>query len=293
MLLANTTDKVQIVTTSVADIDIIVDYVDMDNTTKAVTPGRTLTKTNTAATTDILAAPASGVTRKVKYVSINNVHATTSNQVTVQYNANGTVYKTDTWPVAAAERIRFVEDQGFEVLDTVGRTKVPGLGLPVGNSNTADVVASAAATYMTGGNLLIGGRVQAGSWFEWTLRVTKTAAGTAAPTVAVATGTTASASDTARVTHTGVAQTAATDTGWLIVKATFRAVGASSVIESDIRMDHTSADAAGLGTLRYLSANSASFALGASDYIGLIVNPGTAGVWTFQHIDIAAYNLLS
>jgi hypothetical protein len=114
----------------------------------------------------------------------------------------------------------------------------------------------------------------------------------ATPTVAVYVGPNGTTGDTARVTHSSTAiQTAAIDTGMFEVDAVFRQVGATAIIESTIRLDHTLADAAGFGTFRYLSANSASFALGANDYIGLVVNPGTAGVWTFQHVIIDAGNL--
>jgi hypothetical protein len=166
--------------------------------------------------------------------------------------------------------------------------------LSTGNSNVADVVASAAATYLTGGSLLIGGRVQAGSFFKWRLRASKTATGTTAATIAVVTGTLGTTGDTARVTHTSTAiQTAAVDSGMFEIDANFRAVGAgSTVLQSSIRLDHVAADAAGFGTFRYLTANSAAFTLGASDIIGLVVTPG-AGVWTFQEVIIDSGNLLS
>jgi hypothetical protein len=153
-------------------------------------------------------------------------------------------------------------------------------------------VANAAATYLTGSGLQIGSRVQAASFFKWRLRVTKTGAGIATPTVAVYVGPNGTTSDTARVTHSSTAaQTGVTDTGMFEVDAVFRQIGGTAIIESTIRLDHTSADGAGLGTFRYLSANSASFALGANDYIGLVVNPGASGVWTFQHVIIDAGNL--
>jgi hypothetical protein len=124
--------------------------------------------------------------------------------------------------------------------------------------------------------------------------LSKTAAGVATATVAIATGPNASTADTARVTHSSTAiQTAAVDSGMFEVDAIFRATGATAIINSSIRLDHTLADGAGFGTFRYLNANATSFALGANDYIGLIVNPGSAGVWTFQEVLIDAGNLVS
>lgn len=294
MIFVNTTDKLQLITSSTAALDVFVDYVDMDNTTKAVTPGRQLTKISTATTTDIMAAPASGSTRKVKVVGINNTSATTANTVTAQYNANATLYQIDSWIVGASERVRFIEGAGWSPIDSSGRVKTPTAALPTGNSNTADVTANASATYLTGASLQIGGRIQAGSFFKWRFRVSKTAAGIVAPTIAIVFGTAGTTADTARVTHTGAAQTAATDSGMIELDANFRSVGATAVVQSSIRMDHTSADAAGLGTLRYLSANSASFdATAAGLIIGVVVTPGTSGVWTFQEVIVDAGNLIS
>jgi hypothetical protein len=294
MLFVSTTDKLQLITTSTAPLDIFVDYVDMDNATKAVTPGRQLTKITTATTTDIMAAPASGATRKVKVVSICNTSGSATNTVTAQYNANGTLYQIDSWLMGISERVRFIEGKGWEPIDSSGRIKLPTAALSPGNSNTADVLANAAATYLTGGSLLIGGRVQAGSFFKWRLRASKTATGTTAATIAVVTGTLGTTGDTARVTHTSTTiQTAAIDSGMFEIDANFRAVGAgSTVLQSSIRLDHALADAAGFGTFRYLSANSAAFTLGASDIIGLVVTPG-AGVWTFQEVLVDSGNLLS
>jgi hypothetical protein len=288
------TDKLQLTTSSTAALDVMVEYIDINNTTKAVTPGRQLTKITTATTTDILGTPANGSTRKLKMASIGNLSATTANTVTAIYNSAGTGYTWDSWIIGASERVRLTEARGWEPLDASGRVKIPGLGLSTGNSNVADVVASAAATYLTGGSLLIGGRVQAGSFFKWRLRASKTATGTTAATIAVVTGTLGTSGDTARVTHTSTAiQTAAVDSGMFEIDANFRAVGAgSTVLQSSIRLDHVAADAAGFGTFRYLTANSAAFTLGASDIIGLVVTPG-AGVWTFQEVIIDSGNLLS
>jgi hypothetical protein len=295
MIFVTTTDKLQLVTTSTAALDVLVDYADFDTVAKTVTPGRQLTKIVTATTTDIAGSPAANVVRKITGVSISNTSATTSNTVTAQYFVTGpTLYQIDSWTIGASERVRYSVSVGWQPLDSSGRLKIPGLGLPVGNSNTADVVANAAATYLAGGSLIIGGRVQAGSFFKWRLRASKTATGTTAPTIAIVIGTLGTTGDTARVTHTSTAiQTAAIDSGMFEIDANFRAVGAgSTVLQSSIRLDHVAADAAGFGTFRYLTANSAAFTVGASDIIGLVVTPG-AGVWTFQEVIIDSGNLLS
>jgi hypothetical protein len=291
LLLASTSDKIQVITTAAGQVDIHASWIDLSGTT--VTAGRTNTRIGTATTTDVVAAPAASTTRNIKNIKIGNNSASVTNTVTLQHTDGTNVIILEQVTLAPLERIGYEEGTGIRVFDSAGREKVVDLALPSGSSNTADVVANAAATYLTGGSLQIGSRVQAGSFFKWRLRVTKTGAGVVAPTVAVVVGTAATTADTARVTHTGAAQTGVTDTGMFEVDASFRQVGATAIINSSIRMDHTSADGAGLGTFRYLNANSSSFALGANDYIGLVVNPGTAGVWTFQEIIIDAGNLAS
>jgi hypothetical protein len=290
LLLASTTDKIQVITSAVGQIDIHASWIDLSGTT--ITAGRTNTRIGTATTTDVVAAPASSTTRNVKQLKVGNNSASVTNTVTIQHTDGTNVIVIEQVTLAPLERIGYEEGTGVRVFDSAGREKVTNGGLPTGNSNTSDVVANAAATYLTGSGLQVGGRVQAGSFLKWRLRMTKTAAGVATPTVAIYVGPNGTTADTARVTHSSTAvQTGVIDTGMFEVDATFRAVGATAVIESPIRLDHTSADGAGFGTFRYLSANSASFALGANDYIGLVVNPGTAGVWTFQHVLTDAGNL--
>jgi hypothetical protein len=292
IFLTSTSDKIQVITSAAGQIDVHASWVDLSGTT--VTTGRANTRIATAATTDVVAAPAASTTRNLKNLKIGNNHASVTNTVTIQHTDGTNVIVVEQVTLAPLERMGYEEGTGVRVFDSAGREKVTNGGLPAGNANTSDVVANAAATYLTGSGLQVGSRVQAGSFFKWRLRVTKTAAGIATPTIAVVTGPNATTADTARVTHSSTAiQTAAIDTGMFEVDAVFRQIGATALIESTIRLDHVLADAAGFGTFRYLSANSASFALGASDYIGLVCNPGASGVWTFQHVLIDAGNLTS
>jgi hypothetical protein len=293
ILLTSTSDKIQVITSAAGQIDVHASYVDLASS--VVTAGRLNTRIATATTTDVVASPAASTTRNVKNIKVGNNHASVSNTVTVQHTDGTNVIILEQVTLLPGERMGYEEGSGIRVFDSAGREKLTTAGLPYGNANTSDVVASVSATYLSGSALNIGGRAQAGSFFKWRLRATKTAAGVATATVAVVTGPNATTADTARVTHSSTAvQTAAIDTGMFEVDATFRAVGAGiTVINSSIRLDHTLADAAGFGTFRYLNANSAAFTLGAGDYIGLVVTPGTAGVWTFQEVLIDSGDLIS
>jgi len=87
------TDKISLITSSVADLDTVVSFPDFTVSTEAQTIDRQVTKISTATTTDICAAPSSGVDRNVKSISIKNTHASTANTVTPQLNVSGTLYE--------------------------------------------------------------------------------------------------------------------------------------------------------------------------------------------------------
>ena len=76
LLLTSTSDLIQIVTASAADIQVHVSYV--DNNAGTVTPGRQNTLISTATTTTVVPSPGSGIQRNVKGLYITNNHATTS-----------------------------------------------------------------------------------------------------------------------------------------------------------------------------------------------------------------------
>jgi hypothetical protein len=84
LLLTSTSDIVRLVTSAAATIQVHVSYI--DNNSGTITPGRTNTAAiSTATTTTIVASPASGVQRNVKYLNVTNSHATASTNVTIQH----------------------------------------------------------------------------------------------------------------------------------------------------------------------------------------------------------------
>jgi hypothetical protein len=293
LLLTSTSDKLQLITTSTATLDVHASFVDL--AAGVVTAGRLNTKITTATTTDVVAAPGASTARNVKTLHISNNHASASNTVTVQHTDGTNVIPIESVTLSAGERLGYIEGVGMRVFDATGREKIPGLGLSVGNANTSDVVANAADTYLTGASLPIAGRLQAGSFFKWRFRATKTAAGIASATFNIRVGTAGTTVDASRCLFTSsAAQTAATDTSMFELDGIFRAVGATAVLSGVIRMDHTAADGAGMGTFRYLTTLSASFDVTpAGTLIGVSCNPGASGVWTFQNVSIEANNLIA
>jgi hypothetical protein len=114
MLLASTTDKLSLITDQAGDIDVVVTYIDRNQSTGAVgAANRQLTAITTATTTDILAAPAATTDRKVESITIRNAHASTSNDVLVQYNANGTLYEMGAARLYPTEMLQWSEQDGF------------------------------------------------------------------------------------------------------------------------------------------------------------------------------------
>lgn len=91
-LLQSASDKLQLITSAAGDVDVHASFVDTDATVTSssnMVPDKQNTTIPTATTTDVVAIPASGKVRNVKFLSIRNVHATVSNVVTVQYVTTG------------------------------------------------------------------------------------------------------------------------------------------------------------------------------------------------------------
>lgn len=292
LLLAATTDKIQLVTGSAVTVDVHASYMDSSTAdppvVKGSTSGRQNTAISTATTTDIIAAPAASTLRNVKYIQARNKDASSSVDVTVLFDQNATDYELHKVTLKAGEALEFVEGVGWFTL------QAPTVQ-PSGAASTADQTANAADTYLTGSAFNITGRVQAGSFLRWTVMATKTAAGIATPIWQVRLGTAGTTADTSRATLTGLAQTAAADTAMFFVEAIFRAVGASAVIQANYGVVAHRLAATGFinQAIDAAQATSASFdASTAGTLIGVSVNPGASGVWTIKSVAYDAVNLI-
>jgi hypothetical protein len=155
------------------------------------------------------------------------------------------------------------------------------------NWNTADVVANAADTYLTGSNLAVPQHLlQAGATFKWRFAATKTAAGVATPIWNVRVGTLGTVVDTARLTFTGPAQTAVIDAGYIEITAVLRNTGAAGVLAGVLSLSHN-LSVTGFSTAQCptLQVTSSGFDTTVANLIvGVSCNPGAAGVWTHQLI---------
>ena len=111
ILLTTTTDKLQLVTSAAITTDVYASYLDYNGS--VVTPGRQNTAITTAATTDILAAPGSGVYRSLKSLNVRNKHASSPVAVTILFNQNGTPFELFQTELRAGFSLRYSEEVGF------------------------------------------------------------------------------------------------------------------------------------------------------------------------------------
>jgi hypothetical protein len=285
MIILQNLDKVQVVSSSTSALDVHASWI--DNASGVMTPGRTNTAIVTAATTDVVATPSASTFRNLKTLQIRN-KGVVDNDVTVVINQNGTSFELHKTTLSAGEALEYAEGVGF--LELSSRS----VGY-YGNGNTADVAANAADTYLTGSNLIIAGKIQAATVIRWRFSYTKTAAGVATPIFTVRVGTAGSVADTARLTFTFAAQTAATDTGYSELDLIFRAIGATGSVQAVMTLEHksTTSGFAAAAQIQILQALSAAFDLTVANLIiGVSCNPGTSGVWTFQTISSTMHNAL-
>lgn len=167
---------------------------------------------------------------------------------------------TPTTPAAGQAKLYF--DNVSKKLSTVNDAGVIDTVDDVSNTSTANQTGFAADTYLTGANLAIpAGLLKVNTQYYACFDMVKTAAGTAAATVIVRIGTNGTIADTARLTFTFGAGTAAIDTGLFEVWLAVRSVGAAGVIQGTCRCTHAlaatglvSTGASGTGILLVTSA---------------------------------------
>lgn len=170
-------------------------------------------------------------------------------------------------------------------------------------TTTSQSISANTNTYITGANLTIPpAGLRVGALFKWVIHMNKSGAqtGTAAPVWTVVYGVNGSVSDTARLTFTGVAQTASVaDDMIVMLDVLVRAVGAgtSGVIEGMYFATHQGAAATQVTGLMNQPTNVIQVTSGgfdttpASSIIGLAINLGANTAGTIQHASLVGFNL--
>lgn len=148
--LSSTTDTIEVVTGSaVTGQDVHASWVDLDTATNGVQPGRTNTaQITTATTTTVVASPGNATTtRNVKFLSIRNIHATSSVAITVQHKTTATTTQLIKLTLLAGYEITYNDGDGWVLIDASGgRVESPLTGRFLGSS----VLTSASANFTTG-----------------------------------------------------------------------------------------------------------------------------------------------
>lgn len=169
-------------------------------------------------------------------------------------------------------------------------------------STSSQTVTTTTPAYLTGSGILIpSSGLHAGSQFIWQVAMTKTALGTAQPTIKVMYGTHESTSDTAELTLTGATETATVDTGFFEVIVTVRSVNSSTgVIQGSLSITHYAASAStpfqaeGFANVGSFAATGTSGSFNdtvAATYIGLELTPGASNTFTVTQVQTQTADL--
>jgi hypothetical protein len=287
--LVGNTDKLQLVTGSAATVDVVCSY--MDGTAAAPlvvqgdTSGTQLTAITTATTTDILGTPAASELRRVLFMTVRNKHATTSTDVTVVLDRSGTDYELYKVALAPGETLEYIDGTGFYEL--AASPVVPTWT----NKSTASQAFSTTDAYVIGSSVPLAGlgTPTIGLMYDCSFDMAKTA-GTGAVVIIVRVGTAGSTADTARLTFTMDAGTSVADTAVFVVRAMFRAVGGSAVLQGRCMMVNSGPTTTGFRdatpTLGVVQATSGTFdSTVANSIIGCSFNGSTAFAGTAQLVE--------
>jgi hypothetical protein len=289
LLLVGNTDKLQLVTSAAATVDVVASYMDASNAVPPVVQGDSsgtqLTAITTATTTDIVATPAASEIRRIKALHIRNKHATTATDVTVVLDRSATDYELHKVNLAAGEALEYIEGVGF--FELAASPVVPSWT----NKSTTSQAFTTTDAYLVGSSVRLDalGTPSIGLLYDCSFDMAKTA-GTGAVVVTVRVGTAGSTADTARLTFTMDAGTSAADTAEFRVHAMFRAVGASAVLQGRMRMTNAGPTVTGFRdaspTLGVVQATSGAFDAGvANSIIGISFNGSTAFAGTAQLVE--------
>lgn len=123
------TEKLQLITPSAGDVDVVISYVDRDITTPTAPtddPKPQNTTITTATTTDILGSPASAsIKRNSRTLSVRNTHAANAqNGLIIQKDVGGTKYEICQFDLAVKEYAIIDEKGVLFVYDVKGGVKM-------------------------------------------------------------------------------------------------------------------------------------------------------------------------
>lgn len=213
----------------------------------------------------------------------------------------GTDSTTMTFPSTSATIARTDAANTFTGTQTIGALVATSLAVSGGatqhfyvNQSTATQTPSAATrTYIAGSGLTItAGQIQVGTIIRWHFDMTKTAAGSASSTFDIAFGTAGTTADTARVSFTKPAGTAAADEGWVDIECVVKTNSSSGVVVGEFRMIHNLA-ATGHAAIPCVVVNTISSAFDTTlpTNVGICITSGASDAITINQVSAEAINL--
>lgn len=170
-----------------------------------------------------------------------------------------------------------------------------GARISVDNFYAADQTPAAATrTYIAGSALTapLDGLV-AGAKMRWSFNMTKTAAGSASSTFDICFGTAGTTADTARVSFTKPAGTAAADEGLVIIEAVVKSVSATGVVLGEFALIHNLA-ATGHAQIPCVVVHTASSGFDnttASIIAGVCITSGASDAITISQVSAQLYTM--
>lgn len=182
------------------------------------------------------------------------------------------------------------ESKRLRLKDDTGKDTVAGA---VSNySTSAQSPAAATRTYIIGSAIAVTS-LQVGSCLRWTISLTKTAAGTAASTFDICVGIAGTTADTARVSFTKPAGTAAVDEGKVTIEAIVRTIGATGVMVGEFTLVHNLENTGHAVTpCVVINTISAGFDMTVDDLIvGVCLTSGASDAITIQMVQSEAWNI--
>jgi hypothetical protein len=189
---------------------------------------------------------------------------------------------------ASGKVTAYFDNTGTPVLRWKDDTGIDRMVGAVRNYSTAQQAPAAAAReYIVGSSLRIPKiKLQAGTQLRWRFNMAKTAAGTATSTFDVCFGTAGTTADTARISFTKPAGTAAADEGFVEIVVTIRSIGATGVAVGTFQMTHnlSATGHAQIPTV-VVTTVSSGFDMTVADLIaGVCITTGASDVITIEHV---------
>jgi len=191
-------------------------------------------------------------------------------------------------------RIKMVDGAGSvaTIIDTNSRVKTSSSAQQTGSTNFS------ADSYLAGSSIFLKTLPKVGTIYHAIFDMTKTAAGTATPIISFRMGTNGTAADTALLTFTFTAGTAAADVGIFELWVTFRSIGSGStaVVQGLIQCKHqlaaTGLTSGGTGGSFTIVSTSAGFNSAVDNsYLGLSFNGGGSFSGTNQFVMSELHNI--